>query len=144
YMAYNRCIGTRYCSNNCPHKVRRFNWFENWENKLRDPQQYALNPDVTVRSRGVIEKCSFCQQRISEKRQEAKVAGRAIKDREIQTACEQACPTDAIIFGNINSADTAVTKANSDPRSYELLAQINVKPSVKYRVRIKNRSEAKA
>lgn len=144
YMAYNRCIGTRYCSNNCPYKVRRFNWFENWENKIRDPQQYALNPDVTVRSRGVIEKCSFCQQRISEKRQQAKVEGRPIKDREIQTACEQACPTDAIVFGNINSSDTAVTKANNDPRSYEILAQINIKPSVKYRVRIKNRSEAKA
>ena len=77
YMSYNRCIGTRYCANNCPYKVRRFNWFENWENKIRDPQQFALNPEVTVRSEGVIEKCSFCQQRIAEKRQAATVSGKA-------------------------------------------------------------------
>lgn len=144
YMAYNRCIGTRYCSNNCPYKVRRFNWFENWEDKLRDPQQYALNPDVTVRSRGVIEKCSFCQQRISEKRQLAKVESRAIRDGEIQTACQQACAAGAITFGNINSADTQVKKANDNPRTYKILAQVNVEPSVKYMVRVKNRPEAKA
>lgn len=144
YMSYNRCIGTRYCSNNCPYKVRRYNWFENWEDKLRDPQQYALNPDVTVRSRGVIEKCSFCQQRISEKRQLSKVEGRAVRDGEIQTACQQACPADAITFGNINSADTVISKANSNPRTYKILAQINVEPSVKYMVRVKNRPEAKA
>jgi molybdopterin-containing oxidoreductase family iron-sulfur binding subunit len=143
-MAYNRCIGTRYCSNNCPYKVRRFNWFENWEDKLRDPQQYALNPDVTVRSRGVIEKCSFCQQRISEKRQQAKLEGRAIRDGEIQTACQQACPADAITFGNVNSADTQIRKANENPRTYRILAQLNVEPSVKYMVRVKNRPEAKA
>lgn len=144
YMAYNRCIGTRYCSNNCPYKVRRYNWFENWENKLRDPQQYALNPDVTVRSRGVIEKCSFCQQRISEKRQLAKVEGRAVRDGEIQTACQQSCAAGAITFGNINSADTQIRKANENPRTYKILAQINVEPSVKYMVRVKNRPEAKA
>ncbi len=144
YMAYNRCIGTRYCSNNCPYKVRRFNWFENWEDKMRDPQQFALNPDVTVRSRGVIEKCSFCQQRISEKRQLATEEGRKIQDREILTACQEACPADAITFGNINSADTEITKANQNIRSYELLAQLNVKPAVKYMVRVKNRPEAKA
>ncbi|MBX3723394.1 MAG: 4Fe-4S dicluster domain-containing protein [Turneriella sp.] len=144
YMAYNRCIGTRYCSNNCPYKVRRYNWFENWENKLRDPQQYALNPDVTVRSRGVIEKCSFCQQRISEKRQLAKVEGRSVRDGEIQTACQEACSAGAITFGNINSADSQVVKANNNPRTYKILAQINVEPSVKYMVRVKNRNEAKA
>lgn len=144
YMAYNRCIGTRYCSNNCPYKVRRYNWFENWENKLRDPQQYALNPDVTVRSRGVIEKCSFCQQRISEKRQLAKVENRAVRDGEIQTACQQSCPAGAITFGNVNSADTQVRKVNADPRTYRILAQVNVEPSVKYMVRVKNRPEAKA
>jgi len=139
YMTYNRCIGTRYCSNNCPYKVRRYNWFENWEGKLRDPQQYALNPDVTVRSRGVIEKCSFCQQRIAEKRQEAKVQDRPLRDGEIKTACQESCPADAIVFGNINSADTAVVKANNDPRKYAILAQINVEPAVKYMVRVKNR-----
>jgi Fe-S-cluster-containing dehydrogenase component/anaerobic selenocysteine-containing dehydrogenase len=144
YMAYNRCIGTRYCSNNCPYKVRRFNWFENWEDKLRDPQQYALNPDVTVRSRGVIEKCSFCQQRISEKRQLSKVEGRAVRDGEIQTACQEACSAGAIMFGNINSADTEIVKANNNPRTYKILAQVNVEPSVKYMVRVKNRPEAKA
>lgn len=143
YMAYNRCIGTRYCSNNCPYKVRRYNWFENWEGKLKDPQQYALNPDVTVRSRGVIEKCSFCQQRISEKRQLSKIEGRSVKDGEIKTACQEACTAGAINFGNINSADTEIVKANNNPRSYKILAQINVEPSVKYMVRVKNRSEAK-
>jgi len=144
YMAYNRCIGTRYCSNNCPYKVRRYNWFENWEGKLRDPQQFALNPDVTVRSRGVIEKCSFCQQRISEKRQLAKVESRMVRDGEIKTACQESCSAGAITFGNINSADTEVVKANNNPRSYKILAQINVEPSVKYMVRVKNRDEVKA
>jgi Fe-S-cluster-containing dehydrogenase component/anaerobic selenocysteine-containing dehydrogenase len=144
YMTYNRCIGTRYCANNCPYKVRRYNWFENWENKLKDPQQYALNPDVTVRSRGVIEKCSFCQQRISEKRQAAKVEGRPLKDGEIRTACQQSCPADAITFGNINDQSSQIyKKVKEDKRSYKILAQINVEPAVSYMVRIRNRSEKK-
>lgn len=137
YMTYNRCIGTRYCANNCPYKVRRFNWFENWEDKIRDPQQFALNPDVTVRSRGVIEKCSFCQQRISEARQTATVEHRDLKDGEIKTACQQSCPADAIVFGDVNLKDSQVNRLNADSRSYKILAQVNVNPAVNYMVKIR-------
>ncbi len=137
-MAYNRCIGTRYCANNCPYKVRRFNWLENWEGKLTDPQQYALNPDVTVRSRGVIEKCSFCIQRIAEKRQTAKLSNRQIYDGELLTACQQGCPSNAIVFGNINDKESKVFKQQNDQRSYRALLSINVKPSVTYMTKVKN------
>ena len=140
-MSYNRCIGTRYCLNNCPYKVRRFNWFENWEGKLEDPMQYSLNPDVTVRSRGVIEKCSFCVQRISEKRQLAKLEDRKIKDQELKTACQQGCPADAISFGNINDKTSDVSKKQKQERSYQVLLHTNVKPSVTYMTRIKNTGE---
>ena len=126
YMSYNRCIGTRYCANNCPYKVRRFNWFENWENKIRDPQQFALNPEVTVRSRGVIEKCSFCQQRIAEKRQAATVSGKSWKGDDVQTACQSSCPSNAITFGNENDQESPIYKANNMARSYVILPQINV------------------
>lgn len=140
YMTYNQCIGTRYCANDCPYKVRRFNWFENWEGKLRDPEQYALSPDVTVRSQGVIEKCSMCQQRISEKRQQAHVEGRELKDGEVLTACQQACPADAIVFGDINDEKSAVSKQANDPRAYKILAAINVEPVISYMVKIKNKA----
>jgi Fe-S-cluster-containing dehydrogenase component/anaerobic selenocysteine-containing dehydrogenase len=139
YMSYNRCIGTRYCANNCPFKVRRFNWFENWENKLRDPQQFALNPEVTVRSRGVIEKCSFCQQRIAEARQKATVEGRSWKGEDVKVACQSVCASDAITFGNENDQESPIYKANNMSRSYVILPQINVKPAVHYQVKIKNR-----
>lgn len=139
-MAYNRCIGTRYCANNCPYKVRRFNWFENWEGKLADPEQLALNPDVTVRSRGVIEKCSMCVHRIAEARQQASVEGREIKDGEIQTACQQACPADAITFGDKNDSKSKVIAKNNDPRSYRILEEINVEPAVTYMVKINKQS----
>ncbi len=142
YMSYNRCIGTRYCANNCPYKVRRFNYFEYWDGKLRDPQQFSLNPDVTVRSRGVIEKCSFCQQRISEKRQAAKVEGRELKDGEIKTACQQSCPADAITFGNIHDSGSQISAKTQEPRTYKILAQLNVEPAVSYQVRIKNQGKA--
>ena len=137
-MTYNRCIGTRYCSNNCPYKVRRFNWFENWEGKIQDPEQYTLNPDVTVRSRGVIEKCTFCVHRISEKRQLAKVEGRLIQDNEIQTACQDACSADAIVFGNTNDKSTLVAQMQAEERAYKLLVNLNVKPAVSYMTRVKN------
>ena len=137
-MAYNRCIGTRYCSNNCPYKVRRFNWLENWEGKLKDPEQYALNPDVTVRSRGVIEKCSFCIQRIAEKRQSSKIENRHIEDGELLTACQQGCPADAIDFGNINDKRSKVSKKQSEKRAYKVLLNINVQPSVSYMTKVKN------
>ncbi len=137
-MTYNRCIGTRYCSNNCPYKVRRFNWLENWEGKLKDPEQYALNPDVTVRSRGVIEKCSFCIQRIAERRQVSKLENRQIEDGELLTACQQGCPADAIDFGNINDKKSKVSKKQNEERAYKTLLNINVKPSVTYMTKVRN------
>ncbi|RME87839.1 MAG: 4Fe-4S dicluster domain-containing protein, partial [Candidatus Hydrogenedentota bacterium] len=142
-IAYNRCIGTRYCLNNCPYKVRRFNWFENWEGKLQDPEQYALNPDVTVRSRGVIEKCSFCVQRINAARQKAKLENRTIADGELKTACQQGCPADAIVFGDRNNygrenGKNEVIVRHENPRTYQLLSEINTKPMVDYMVKIRN------
>ncbi len=137
-MSYNRCIGTRYCANNCPYKVRRFNWFENWEDKIQDPQQYALNPDVTVRSRGVIEKCSFCVQRISSHRQQKRLGPLETNNKTLETACQQACPADAIVFGNVNDPLSAVTAKKESQRSYQVLLQTNVKPSVSYMTKVSN------
>jgi len=138
-MAYNRCIGTRYCSDNCPFKVRRFNWFENWEHKIRDPQQLALNPDVTVRSRGVIEKCSMCVQRINEQRQLAKIEGREVDENDLKTACQQGCPADAITFGDLNNKKTKVSKLVSTERSYTMLGEVNIHPRINYLTRIINK-----
>lgn len=138
HMAYNRCIGTRYCANNCPFKVRRFNWFENWEGKVQDPMQYALNSDVIVRSRGVIEKCSFCIQRIAEKRQKAKSEDRIIRDGEVKTACQQGCPTNAIQFGNVKDEVSIVSKHKKDERSYRILDELNVKSSIHYMAKVRN------
>ncbi|MFM1746039.1 MAG: hypothetical protein RLZZ630_1976 [Bacteroidota bacterium] len=144
-MAYNRCVGTRYCANNCPYKVRRYNWF-----KYSDNEQFpynmtdnlgkmVLNPDVTVRSRGVMEKCSMCVQRIQYGRLEAKKAGRRPKDGEIKTACSQACPTHAIVFGDFNDSSSELSNLFKDERSYHLLATIKTKPSVFYQTKVWNR-----
>lgn len=138
-MAYNRCIGTRYCSANCPYKVRRFNWFENWYGKVEHPQQMALNPDVTVRGRGVIEKCSMCVQRINEQRQMAHVEGRKIREEELKTACQQGCPADAIAFGDLGDKATKAAKLVADERSYTILAEVNTKPRINYMTRIINK-----
>ncbi len=131
-MVYNRCIGTRYCSNNCPYKVRRFNWFdyaiENWP----EPMPLMLNPDVTVRGQGVMEKCTFCVQRIAAGRQTAKDEGRPIADGEVTTACAQSCPTQAITFGNLKDSESAVSKRGGDPRSYHALHDLNTRPAVTY------------
>jgi Fe-S-cluster-containing dehydrogenase component len=140
-MVYNRCIGTRYCANNCPYKVRRFNYFE-YNQELTDANrqltQLVINPEVTVRSRGVMEKCTYCVQRIQLGKISAKNDRRGLEDGEIVTACQQACPTQAIEFGDLNEADSRVAKAHADPRAYAMLSELNVKPRTKYLARIRN------
>lgn len=152
-MAYNRCVGTRYCANNCPYKVRRFNWF----NYYNDTDQFAdfythndlgrlvLNPDVTVRFRGVMEKCTFCVQRLQEGKLRAKLNANSTfarpEDGTIQTACQQSCPTGAIVFGDFNDPDSAVSKAFREERSYAVLEDIKTLPSVQYQALVRNRTE---
>ena len=140
-MVYNRCVGTRYCGNNCPYKVRRFNFFDynkDLQDANRELQQLVINPEVTVRSRGVMEKCTYCVQRIQTVKIDAKGERRSIRDGEIKTACQAACPTVAIEFGDLNNADSRVAEAHSDPRAYAMLDELNVKPRTKYLARIRN------
>ena len=136
-MVYNRCVGTRYCANNCPYKVRRFNFF-NFTKDTPEVRKMANNPDVTVRSRGVMEKCSFCLQRINRARLDAKLAGREMRDGDVTTACEQACPTRAIRFGDIRDEESRVTQDKADPRNYVLLGELNNKPRVSYLGKLRN------
>ncbi|MEN3039928.1 MAG: 4Fe-4S dicluster domain-containing protein [Bacteroidia bacterium] len=143
-QVYNRCVGTRYCANNCPYKVRRFNWFdytnaERWVfNPVDELGRMVLNPDVTVRARGVMEKCSFCTQRIQAGKLEAKKQGRPLRDGDIKTACQQACPTGAIVFGDLNDPESLVSKRTAEPRGYYALSELNVRPSIRYMVKIRN------
>jgi Fe-S-cluster-containing dehydrogenase component len=138
-QVYNRCIGTRYCANNCPYKGRRFNWF----NYSRDDrlQNLVLNPDVTVRSRGVMEKCSFCIQRIQEAKIDAKRRGASIADGDVQTACQQSCPARAIYFGDLNNPHSEVSRKMRDPRRYRVLSELNVQPAVGYLTIARNRDQ---
>ncbi|NOZ71387.1 MAG: TAT-variant-translocated molybdopterin oxidoreductase [Chloroflexi bacterium] len=136
-MIYNRCIGTRYCENNCPYKVRRFNFFQYVDTKT-PTLKLMRNPNVTVRSRGVMEKCTFCVQRINAARITAKKEGRKIRDKEIQMACQAACPTQAIIFGNIKDTESEVMHLKDSPLNYELLGELNIEPRTTYLARLKN------
>jgi molybdopterin-containing oxidoreductase family iron-sulfur binding subunit len=149
-MVYNRCIGTRYCSSNCPYKVRRFNYFNYHLDKVgvtpfnvvtdrkKLIQHMAFNPEVTVRARGVMEKCTFCVQRIEKTKIKAKNARRSIQDGEIKTACQQTCPTDAIVFGDLSDSASQVARLQALPRAYALLEELNNRPRVRYLARVRN------
>ncbi|TYQ00305.1 quinol:cytochrome c oxidoreductase iron-sulfur protein precursor [Tenacibaculum adriaticum] len=147
-MAYNRCVGTRYCANNCPYRVRRFNWFnysDNSEfdfNMNNDYGKMVLNPDVVVRSRGVMEKCSMCIQMTQATILKAKKEGRAVKKDEFKTACSEACSTGAMVFGDVNNTEDKVTQLKEDNRAYHVLDYIGTKPNVVYQVKVRNTNEA--
>ncbi len=141
-MTYNRCVGTRYCGNNCPYKVRRFNWF-NYTKDIKKPLNMALNPEVTVRVRGVMEKCSFCEPRIKSAKEKAKQDGRALKDGDILTACQQSCPADAIVFGDMNDPNSKLSQMFSEKRTYSLLEELNAVPALKYQTKIRNTDKLK-
>jgi len=145
-MAYNRCIGTRYCANNCPYKVRRFNWF-NYPSYKKftevnpaqdDLGRMVLNPDVTVRTRGVMEKCSLCVQRIQATKLVAKKEARTITDGEFATACSDACPTNAIVVGDWNDLKSMIREKSEGVRAYQALEEVGVKPNVWYQVKVRN------
>lgn len=146
-MIYNRCVGTKYCSNNCPYKVRRFNWFNNngdMNGSLEHPIPLSKNPEVTLRSRGVMEKCTFCTQRIEAGKSLAKSQGRRAGDNDIRTACQDACSADAIVFGDLNNPESRVSKLQDSARKFFSLEELNVKPRITYLTKVRNRApEAK-
>jgi len=148
HMAYNRCVGTRYCANNCPYKVRRFNWFlysgnDEFDYHMNDDLgRMVINPDVTVRSRGVMEKCSMCIQMTQKTILDAKRDGRAIETDEFKTACSAACSSGAIVFGDINNEEDTITQLKEDKRAYRLLASVGTKPNVMYQAKVRNTNEA--
>ncbi|HVZ24288.1 MAG TPA: 4Fe-4S dicluster domain-containing protein, partial [Vicinamibacterales bacterium] len=139
-MVYNRCVGTRFCSNNCPYKVRRFNWFD-YNAGLPEVRRMAMNPDVTVRERGVMEKCTFCVQRIREAQIAARVDGRSLAEGDVVTACQQACPTRAIVFGQVNDPSSEVARLHREARAYAVLNDLGTRPRVRYLPKITNPPE---
>jgi anaerobic selenocysteine-containing dehydrogenase/Fe-S-cluster-containing dehydrogenase component len=141
-QVYNRCVGTRYCSNNCPYKVRYFNWYAFAKRAFESPLDLQLNPDVTVRARGVMEKCTFCVQRIRGAQNTARLEDRPLRDGDVTTACQQACPSQAILFGNVTDPESRVVKAKADRRGYHVLEELNVRPSITYLAKVLHRSEA--
>jgi molybdopterin-containing oxidoreductase family iron-sulfur binding subunit len=141
-QVYNRCVGTRYCGNNCPYKVRYFNWYKYNERAFPEPMNLQLNPDVTVRARGVMEKCTFCVQRIRGAQHAARIEDRPLKDGDVVTACAQACPSNAITFGNMKDPASRVAQLKQNPRGYHVLEEVNTRPAVTYLAKVLNRAEA--
>jgi molybdopterin-containing oxidoreductase family iron-sulfur binding subunit len=139
-QVYNRCVGTRYCANNCPYKVRRFNWFT--YARPDDRENLVLNPDVAVRTRGVMEKCSFCVQRIQDAKIEALRGGVPLADGDVRTACEQSCPASAIVFGDLNDPKSRVATLARDGRHFRVLEELNERPNVGYLAVVRNREAA--
>jgi molybdopterin-containing oxidoreductase family iron-sulfur binding subunit len=138
-QVYNRCVGTRFCSQNCPYKVRRFNFLDYQKND--ESLKAQRNPEVTVRMRGVMEKCTYCVQRISRGRIEAEKRGERLRDGEVVTACQAACPTGAIVFGDLNDPKSRIREKKSSPLAYDLLAELNTRPRTGYEGRLTNKNE---
>jgi molybdopterin-containing oxidoreductase family iron-sulfur binding subunit len=146
-QVYNRCVGTRYCSNNCPYKVRYFNYFDHQNEAdptfaFPEPLNWQLNPDVTVRSKGVMEKCTFCVQRIRDAQHHARLSGNPIQDGDVVTACQQTCPSDAIVFGDLNDPESRVSRVSGDERGYHVLESLNTRPAITYLKKVRNVTEA--
>ena len=141
-QVYNRCVGTRYCANNCPYKVRYFNWYKYNQVAWPEPLHLQLNPDVTVRARGVMEKCTFCIQRIRGAQNDARLENRPIRDGDVVTACAQACPSDAIVFGDVNDPGSRVARLHQDPRGYRVLEDLNTRSAITYLAKVLHRAEA--
>ena len=140
-MTYNRCVGTRYCANNCPYKVRRFNFLD-YTSMKKPPESLVFNPEVTVRPRGVMEKCTFCVQRIEEAREQARMAGRALRDGDIDPACAVACPAEAIVFGDLRDPESRVSRLSGSDRGYQVLAELGVRPVVTYLAEVRNPADS--